>query len=164
VSALRALLVLGVALVVQAGLGRLFPGSHSYIDVLLVPVALYGISSSQRGAMFMGCAAGLLSDTWFHAGPFGLNGFKRTLLGWMIGAVSGLLDLNQPGGRMAVGAAVALGDDLLDFGLRALFDADPRFPGPLGLVVRALSTALRVAVGGGILDTRKRHPRPGRVM
>lgn len=163
-SALRALLVLGVALVLQAGLGRLFPGSHRYVDVLLVPVALYGVSSSQRGAMFMGCAAGLLSDTWFHAGPFGLNGFKRTLLAWMIGAVSGRLDLNQPGGRLAVGGAVALGDDLLDFGLRTLFDADPRLPGLVGLLVKALSTALLVAATGSILDTRQRVPRSGRVM
>jgi len=164
VSALRALLVLGVALVLQAGLGRLFPDSQRYVDVLLVPVALYGVTSSQRGAMFMGCAAGLLSDTWFHAGLFGLNGFKRTLLGWMIGAVSGRLDLNQPGGRLAVGAAVALGDELLDFGLRMLFDADPGAPGPVGLLVKTISTALLVAAAGSILDTRQRVPRPGRVM
>ena len=45
---LRAFLVLLAALVVQAGLGHLWPSSHRFIDVLLVPVGLYGVSGTQR--------------------------------------------------------------------------------------------------------------------
>jgi cell shape-determining protein MreD len=153
-----------VALVLQAGLGRLFPGIHRYVDVLLVPVAIYGVASSRRAAMGMGCAAGLLSDTWFHGGPFGLHGFKRTLLAWMLGTVATRLDLNQPAGRLVTGALVSLGDDVLDFILRALLDEHPHFPGPTALVVRAVVTGLLVAAGGGMLDRGRRDERARRVI
>jgi len=166
VSALRALVVLAAALVLQAGLGRLFPGIHRFVDVLLVPVVIYGVASSQRAAMGMGCVAGLLSDTWFHGGPFGLNGFKRTLLGWALGAFATRLDLNQPAGRLVSGALVSLADDLMDFALRGLLDAHPHFPSLPELVVRAVVTGLLVAIGGGILDRgrRRRDERTRRVV
>jgi rod shape-determining protein MreD len=161
VSALRALFVLAAALVLQAGLGRLFPGIHRYVDVLLVPVVIYGVGSSQRAAMGMGCVAGLLSDTWFHGGPFGLNGFKRTLLGWAVGAFATRLDLNQPAGRLVCGALVSLADDVMDFALRGLLDAHPHFPSLIELVVRAVVTGLLVAIAGGMLDMGRRR-RDGR--
>ena len=163
-SAVRALLVLGGALVIQAGLGRLFPGVHQYVDVLLVPVAVYGVSSSQRAGMAMGCASGLLRDTWFHAGPFGLNGFKRTLLGWAVGAVASRFDLNQPAGRLVTGCVVSLGDDALDMIVRGLMDEHPRFPGLWALVIKAVVTGLLVALVGGMLDRDRRAREARRVV
>jgi cell shape-determining protein MreD len=164
VSALRALLVLATALVLQAALGRLFPGIQRYVDVLLVPVGMYGVASSQRSAMAMGCAAGLLSDTWFHGGPFGLNAFKRTLLGWAVGVAATRLDLNTPAGRLVTGARVSLGDDVLDLVLRVLLEAHPSFPGAVGLLVKAAVTGLLVAVGGGMLEWSRRAVRARRVV
>jgi len=163
VSALKALLVLAGALVLQAGLGRVVPGIHRYVDLLLVPVAIYGVASSQRAAMGMGCAAGLLSDTWFHGGPFGLNGLKRTLLAWTLGAAATRLDLNQPAGRFVAGILVSLGDDVLDFVVRGLLDEHPQFAGITALVVRALVTGLLVAGAGGMLDRGRGGDRPRRV-
>ena len=153
-SALRAILVLAVALLLQAGLGRLFPGIHAYVDVLLVPVAIYGVGSSQRAAVGMGCASGLLSDTWFLGGPFGMNGFKRTLLGWTVGALMHRFDLNQPVGRFFAGALVSVGDDVLDLVLRAVLDENPHFPTVLQLVVRAGVTGLLSLGVGGMLERR----------
>ncbi len=156
-SAVRAALVLAVALVLQAGLGKLFPHSHRYVDVLLVPVALYGVTSSQRAAMLMGCVAGLLTDTWFQGGPFGLSGFKRTLLGWALGVAATRFDLNQPVGRVTLGALLSIADDALDLVLRGLLDVPPAFPGPVALLVRAGLCGSLVAVGGLILDRGRRR-------
>jgi len=155
-SALRAFAVLAGALMLQAGLGRLFGSSLQYVDVLLVPVVIYGVASSQRSAMVMGCVAGLLSDTWFHGGPFGLNAFKRTFLGWTIGVAAVRLDLNQPVGRLVTGILVCLGDALLDFVMRGLLDAHPQFPGLVALAARAVSTGLLAMVVGGMLERGRR--------
>jgi cell shape-determining protein MreD len=158
-SALRALVILAAALVLQAALGRLFPGIHRYVDVLLAPVAIYGAASSQRAAMGMGCASGLLSDTWFHGGPFGLHGFKRTLLGWAAGAVATRVDLSQRAGRFVTGVLVSLGDHLLDFFVRGLLDARPGVPTLAELALRAVTTGLLAAAGGALLHAQRRDER-----
>jgi len=152
VSLLRALLALACALVLQAGLGQLWPGSQRFIDVLLVPVALYGVRGGQRSAMLMGCSAGLLRDTWFQAGLFGINGFKRTLLGWALGSLGKWIDLNRGAGRLAAGVLVAVGDDLLGLVLRRLMDQPTQFPPAWELLVKAGVTGLLVALAGSILD------------
>ena len=164
-NGLRALLVVFCALVLQAALGRLAPGIHSWVDVMLVPVSLYGIASTQRAAMTMGCVTGLLSDSWFYGGPFGLHGFKWTFLGWAIGSLSSRFDLNQPGGRLVIGAAVSLGDDLLDIAVRGLLEADPQVHSPASMLVKAAVTALLVSLVGGMLERERegRGLRPGRV-
>ena len=158
-SALRALLILAVALALQAALGRLFPGIHRYVDVLLAPVAIYGAASSQAAAMGMGCASGLLSDTWFHGGPFGLHGFKRTFLGWAAGVVATRVDLSQRAGRFVTGVLVSLGDHLLDFLVRGLLDARPGIPSLAELALRAVTTGLLAAAGGTLLESRRRNQR-----
>jgi len=152
VSGLGALLLLTAAFVLQAGLGQLWPQSHAYVDALLAPVGLCALAGSQRAATFLGCASGLLTDAWFRAAPFGLSGFKRTILGFTMGLASTWLDLNHAPGRIAAGAVLSLADDLLELLLRVLFAAHPAFPGPLALLVRAVTTGLLVAGGGFILD------------
>jgi len=156
IVALRGIAVLGVALVLQASLGRFWPGVHSYVDVLLVPVVLFGVGESQRSSMLVGCASGLLRDTWFQVGAFGVNGFKRTLLGWVLGAVATRFDLNQSGGRLMTGLLVAIGDDLLDVAMRGLLDQHPQLPSLLEIVVKAGVTGLLAVAGGAILDRGKR--------
>jgi hypothetical protein len=149
---LRALVTLLGALALQAGLGRIWPGVHSYIDMLLVPVALLGTRGTQRSAMLVGCASGLLQDTWFQAGTFGLNGFKRTLLGWLLGSLASWLDLNNPAGRMVVGIGLAIADNLLDLGMRLLLDLHLRMPGLLALAIQAGVTGLLCVAFGHMLD------------
>jgi hypothetical protein len=102
--------------------------------------------------MLVGCVAGLLHDTWFQVGAFGLSGFKRTLLGWALGATASRLDLNQAAGRIFAGAAAAVADGLLDFMLKSLLDQTPELRDPSELLVRAASTGLLAALAGRILD------------
>ncbi len=152
------LLALGIALLAQVALGRIWPESQRYVDALLVPVVWAGLNGSQRSAMFVGCSAGLLKDAWFLVGAFGVNGFKRTLLGWGLGGIAARLDLNHPPGRMVAGVVVSLADSVLDLFLRGLLDQKAAAQGVLEVVIRAVVTGLLVVLTGTIVDRMKgRH-------
>jgi rod shape-determining protein MreD len=155
-NALRVVLILAGALALQAGMGRLFPPSLSYFDALLAPLVVYGAGANRRSAMWVGCVSGLLADSWFYGGPFGLNGFKRTLLGWVLGGFSQRLDLGHPAGRFFAGAVVTLADEVLDLVLRGFFDAGPRLSSPLELLLKSVSTGLLVMACGLFLDRGRR--------
>ena len=151
-NVLRAVGALTLALVVQAGLGKLWPDVHRYVDLMFLPVIWYGLRHSQAQAMWIGCAAGLMQDTWFQAGVFGLNGFKKTLLGWTLGGLGGRFDLNGQTGRVVAGVLLVLADGLLDQGLRRLLDQQPGLPGIFDLLTRALVTGILVRWSFGLFD------------
>lgn len=113
---------LAVCLALQAGLARLAPASVEYVDFMVVPVVWYAIHRSQRSGMIVGCAAGLVQDAWFQAALFGMNGFSKTFLGWLLGSVATRMDLNNPASWFAVGALAAVTHNLLERGLLRLLD------------------------------------------
>jgi rod shape-determining protein MreD len=147
------LLALGAALGFQAGLGKVWPAGHRYVDAMIVPVVWHGIARSQRSAMLVGCIAGLMHDAWFE-GAFGVHGFKWTLLGWILGGMSARLDLNNPAGRLAAGAGTWLADSLLDPLLRQLADLQPLARSPHEIVIQALVVGLLTAIAGSIVERR----------
>jgi len=162
VSALRALLGLAAALGIQVALARIWPDTGRFVSLLLVLVVTYGVSGSQRSAMFMGCLAGLLNDSWLQAGVFGISGFKWTLLGWALAAVNMRLDLGHTPGRFGAGVAVVLGDSLLNGVLARLLDQSTRSRGLGILLLQALLTGLLAALVGSIVDRSvERVPRMG---
>lgn len=134
------------ALVVEATLGRWFPQAQRFVDVLTWPVAWYAVARSQRSAMFMGCATGLIEDAWFHAGIYGLHGFSKTLAGWALGGLGARFDLNHAWGRMLVGAALFLTDRLVEAGLLLLLNLSIVPLAPLDLAMGAGINGLLVAV------------------
>jgi rod shape-determining protein MreD len=150
---LRVILALALALAIQSVLGLLWPQAHRYVDVMLVPVVWYAIVGSQRSGMLVGCSAGLLQDAWFHLAVFGLSGFKKTLLGWILGGLGSRFDLNRQGGRMAIGALASLVDSLMDIGLRQLLDLKLAVPGPGDVLIKAVVTGILVA-GAFVLSER----------
>jgi hypothetical protein len=152
VTLLISVVLLFLALVLQAALGRLWPSAHVWVDLFLVPVVLQGTVGRQQAAMLVGCAGGLLKDTWFRVGTFGIGGFKLTLLGWLLAGVATRLDLGRAVGRLASGAALSLSDDLLDLTLRWLLDQQPRPAPPVALAGKALLTGLLAAAAGRILE------------
>jgi rod shape-determining protein MreD len=162
VTTLAALVALVAALALQTGLGGIWPDVHRYVDLPLVVVVWYAIARSQRSAMLLGCAAGLLQDAWFRIAVFGMNGFKKTLLGWALGGIASRFDLNQPGGRLVAGTLVGLGDRLLEWPLRRLLDQHVVLPGLLDLAGPALTTGLLVLFAGNIVERAggrvARHP------
>jgi rod shape-determining protein MreD len=131
-------------------MGLLGPRVHAYVDVMLVPVLYYGIVGSQRSAMFVGCAAGLLQDAWFQVGVFGLNGFKKTLLGWMVGGLGTRLDFNNAAARLVLGVGASLTDSTMDLVLRRLLDRQHAVLGLTETVGKALITGLLVVAAFGV--------------
>ena len=162
-SWLRAAILLVFCLALQTGLGYLWPEAGTYLDLMLVPVTWYAIAMSQRSAMLVGCTGGLLQDAWLHTGTFGINGFKKTLIGWLLGAVGARFDLNQPPGRFMSGVAVAIADGLLDAGLRRLLAQRVLGLEILPLSVRALTTGLLVVFCYRILESVAGQPAPDRL-
>lgn len=151
-TVLRALLALAAALFLEAGLGRWAAGVRPFVDAMMVVVAWYGIARSRRAAMIVGCIAGLLQDSWFLAGAFGINGFRKTLLGWTLGGLGSTFDLNHFGGRLVVGAALPIADGFLEFGLMRLFQLSLAPLDPVVLSVRAAIGGLLTALIFAILD------------
>jgi len=149
---LRAIVALALMLAVQAGLGRLLPSASNYCDLMILPVVWYGIGRSRRSAMLVGCAAGLLQDAWFQVGAFGLNGAKKTLLGWALGSIGGRFDLNGAAGRMVAGAVFSLADSALDLGLRHLLDLSAGPPQIGQWLIRAAVTGVLVAWSFGLVE------------
>ncbi len=149
---LRAGLMLLTALVVQTAVGQVWHASGRFIDLLIVPVVLYGVAGSQRAALLVGCAAGLVADAWFGLGVFGLNGFKWTLLGYALAALCTRLDLAHPPGRAAAGAAIVLADAALDVALRALLDQDVPRDSLGALLATAVTTGVLAAISGSIVE------------
>ena len=154
---LRTLLALALALSAQAALGLLWPQSHRFVDLMLLPVVWYGIAGSQRKGMLVGCAAGLLQDSWFQLGVFGLNGFKKTLLGWILGGLGSRFDLNRQGGRVIFGALASLADSLMDLGLRRLLDQQLAGPSATDIGIKAVVTGLLVAAAFDVMERARRR-------
>jgi len=146
------LLVLGIVLALEALLGRMVPGGRGYVDLMLLPVIWYALNRSQRSALLVGCAGGLLQDAWFQTGVFGMGGFRKTLLGWALGGLAARLDLNHPPGRFLVGATLSMTDQLLEVGLYRLLDLRTAPFGPWQLLLRAMAVGLLAAVVFPIVD------------
>ncbi len=158
---LWAVLALALALAGQAVAGNWLPGALRYVDLLMLPVLWYGLARSQRSAMLVGCLAGALEDAWFRAGVFGLRGFDKTLLGWLVGGIGARLDLNVAWGRAAAGAALPVADRMLEFGLLRLLDLSPGSLEPVELLGRAASGGALALAAFSVVDRLgSRRPRP----
>ncbi len=149
---LRALLALALGLATEIALGRFAPAARAHVDVLMAAVAWYAVARSQRSAMLVGCAAGLLQDAWFETGVFGLNGFVKTLLGWAAGGLGSRFDLNQTAGRLAVGAVLPVAGRIVEAGVLRLLDRSTGPLAPLDLLIRALTGGLLVVAVFAILN------------
>jgi rod shape-determining protein MreD len=151
-SILRGALALAVVLGLQTLVGRLAPSFEAIGDLMLLPVAWYGIHRSQRSAMIVGCVGGLLQDAWFQVGVFGMSGFRKTLLGWVLGGIGSRLDLNHLPGRFATGVALSLGDRLLEIGLYRLLDLETAAVSIIEVLVRAVIVGALVALAFPLMD------------
>lgn len=153
----RSLIALAVALGIEGLVGRVFPGALGYLDLMLVVVAYIAIRGSQRSAMMAGCAGGLLHDAWFQIGVFGISGFKKTLLAWVVGGLATRLDLNHGPGRLAVGVVLSVADEFLEIGLYRLMDLATAPIDPVKIMARAAITGGLVVAVFAILDRKGRR-------
>lgn len=157
----RALLFLGICLGLQAGLARLLPASARYVDMMVLPVVWYAVRGSQRSALLAGCAGGLMQDGWFEAGVFGMTGFSKTFLGWLVGGLASRVDLNGFGLRFSVGAVFTLAQSVLEIGLRRLLDQTTWTPQLWEWILKAAVTGAIVAIGFPLVDRFRGAGRSG---
>jgi rod shape-determining protein MreD len=153
----RVLIALVFALGIEALIGRVFPVALGFLDLMLVLVAYVAIRGSQRSAMVAGCAGGLLHDAWFQIGLFGIGGFKKTLLAWVVGGLATRLDLNHAPGRLTVGVVLSVADQFLEIGLYRLMDLATAPLDPVKILARAAITGVLVASVFAIVDRKSRR-------
>jgi rod shape-determining protein MreD len=141
VRLLRGLLALGAAALAQVLLASYLPGLARYCDLFTILVVYYGLTTPPPAAMVMGAGAGLVQDT--VAGTIlGLNGFKKTLLGYLVGSVGSLFMLNQAIPRFGILFAATLIDPVAELGLSAALGRVYDFPGALELLQRGLGNGV----------------------
>ena len=128
--------------------------------VVSLPVVWYAVCQSQRSAMFVGCAAGLLQDAWFQAGVFGLHGISKTILGWVLGGFGARFDLNHLGGRLAGGGLFFIADRFVEMGLLLLLGLSVVRPTVSELAIGATVNALLISGVFGLVDRARGRQRP----
>ena len=112
-SALR----FGAALVVVVGIHalgvRLFSDFAVYVDVFLLLTVAWAFESTTLVGLSVGLAAGLAADA-FAGGPYGINGFADTLIGYCTAlVVANLAKMNSSGAVLLYAVAAAVQQILL---------------------------------------------------
>jgi len=139
----RLIIHLLLAWLAAALLGRFLTGGQVLLDPFLLVAVYYGIRSKPPTGTVVGLAAGLLQDA-LTGTLFGLNGFSKTLIGYLCHLFGGRLLLTSPVSQVVILLSCTLVDRLvvgsLGFLLRGAFGLPP-----LGAVV--LLCVANAAVG-----------------
>jgi len=136
----RLIVHLLLAWLAAALLGRYLTGGHVLLDPFLLVTVYYGIRSKPPTGTLVGLSAGLLQDA-LTGTLFGLNGFSKTLVGFLCHLFGGRLLLNSPVSQVVILLSCTLVDRLvvgcLGFLLRGTFGLQP----PGALVLLSLANA-----------------------
>lgn len=138
---LRGTLGLAAAALAQAFLSRYAPGVARYCDLFIIIVVYYGLTSPPTGAMAMGMSAGLVEDSLIGA-VLGMNGFKKTLMGYLVGSIGSLFMLNQAIPRFGILFAATVLDPLAEMGLSLAMGRGFVVPGTLEILQRGLGNGV----------------------
>ena len=141
-NVLRALAGLAVVCLAQMLIGQHLPGVARRCDLFSVYVVYIALTRPARPAMLIGGGAGLLQDALTGV-VLGLNGFKKTLLGFLVGTLGSLFMLNQTIPRFSILFAAAIFDPIAEWTLSLAMGQHYVFPAPLDLVL--------IGIGNGIL-------------
>jgi rod shape-determining protein MreD len=137
----RALLGLGAVCLVQMLLSQHLPEVARKCDLFSVFAVYIALTRPHRPAMMIGCGAGLVQDALADA-FLGLNGFKKTLLTYLVGTLGSLFMLNQVVPRFGILFAAAFFDPLAELGLSLAMGQHFIFPGPWDLLARGLANGV----------------------
>ena len=91
--------------------------------------------------MLVGAGTGIVEDILLGT-LLGMNGFKKTLLGYLVGNVGSMFMLNQTIPRFGILFLATFLDPLAELGLSAALGRSFVFPGLLDLGERALGTGV----------------------
>ena len=120
---------------------RVVPEFAVYVDLFLIFTVAWASESPSLVGLGVGLAAGLTADA-FAGGPFGLNGFANTLIGYGTSfAVANLAKLNSSGAALLYAVAASV-QQLLLIALVMLLIPNGLPPTLLSVVVKIAVTAL----------------------
>lgn len=139
---LRACAGLALVCLAQMLLGQHLPSLARRCDLFSVFTVFIALTRPQRPAMVIGAGAGLVEDA-LTAAVLGLNGFKKTLLAYLVGTLGSLFMLNQTVPRFGILFASALFDPLAELGLSLAMGQHYVFPAPGDLLL--------LGVGNGVV-------------
>ncbi len=130
----RFILALIFALFVDILITRIFPFRFSFFDPFLIIVVYYGTVTRPVGSMLIGLTTGLVQDAWKDV-IFGMNAFRKTLIGYLIALLATVFDLSSFFSRLLTLLGATVLDSLLEAGLLLLRGKafDPLFFSTLGI-------------------------------
>lgn len=138
---LRAVLAIGAAALAQVLLVGHLPALARYCDLFLIVVVYFGLTRPPVGAMAAGAGAGLVEDALIGS-ILGLNGFKKTLLGYLVASFGALFMLNQTVPRFGILFLATVLDPFVELGLSLALGRAFDLPGALELVWRGLGNGV----------------------
>jgi rod shape-determining protein MreD len=141
VKLLRVVLAIAAAALAQMLLIGHLPVFARYCDLFLIVVVYFGLTRPPAGAMAVGAGAGLVEDALIGS-ILGLNGFKKTLLGYLVASFGALFMLNQTVPRFGILFLATLLDPFLELGLSLALGRAFALPGALDLVWRGLGNGV----------------------
>jgi rod shape-determining protein MreD len=141
VRIVRGVAALAVAALAQAFLSRYAPTLARYCDLFIIVVVYFGLTSPPTGAMLMGFGAGLVEDSLLGS-VLGMNGFKKTLIGYLVGSFGSLFMLNQPIPRFGILFVATVFDPIAELGLSLAMGRSFVFPATLDLLQRGLGNGI----------------------
>lgn len=92
-----------------------------YIDLPLLVTVYFGLQRAPVLGMVTGMIAGLGGDA-VGGGILGVGGFSKTLIGYIVGAASVRLSLENPLARLSVVAVASAGSTVLFVGLHQMLE------------------------------------------
>ncbi|MBI4168892.1 MAG: rod shape-determining protein MreD [Acidobacteria bacterium] len=137
----RGALALGAAALAQVLLSSYLPALARFCDLFTIVVVYYGLTSRPPAAMVMGTSAGLVEDSLLGA-ILGLNGFKKTLIAYLVGSAGSLFMLNQAIPRFGILFVASLLDPLAELALSVAMGQGFNFPGAWDLLRRGLGNGV----------------------
>ena len=138
---LRAVVALGAVSLLQMLLSLHLPALARRCDLFAIFAVYVALTRPQRPALLLGSGAGLVQDALAHS-VLGLNGFKKTLLVYLVGTLGSLFMLNQTLPRFGILFASALFDPLTDLGLSLAMGLPVVLPAPWELLQRGLGNGI----------------------
>jgi len=137
--------LLGAA-VCQLLLVRYLPAVGRSVDLFTVLVMYYAVTRRRIGVMVMGTTAGLVEDLLAHT-FLGMNAFKKTLVGYLMGALGSLFVLSQPLPRFGVLILATLLEALTEAGLVLVLGQHLVFPAATDLLWLGLGNGIAGILG-----------------
>lgn len=167
-KALRVLLTIAVALVLQTTLARFLVRGSGGVDLVLVAVAYLGLTSGPVAGILSGTIAGLAQDS-LGSGIIGVGGLAKTIVGFLAGVIGTTFIVSQTIPRFVVFFGATLVQLAITVGLYFLLDPQPPVVTRYSILAESLANALIgvvlfqfVDALPGMLDRRRAMSR-GRV-